>query len=338
MPELALAASPPVSPLGHPALQAWLDLQGRGVEPECVAVRPVSSRPKTSVYRLVGVGPRGADVIAKRCQRATAWIEHAIYVDFLPRLPLTALHCYGLVGEGGGPFCWLFLEDAGEERCSPECEDQRVLAGRWLGVLHTSAAHVGAAARLPDRGPGCYLGHLRSARETVRRNVSNPALATEDRELLESIVSRCDALEARWDQVQRSCEDMPRTLVHGDCTAKNVRVRRGPAGLVLLPLDWEMAGWGVPAPDLVQPTSGGLVPSLSADIDAYCSVVRESWPHLGVQDLRRWADWGRLFRLLAMTDWLSARLAYPWVRKPVAVLRLYQEQMAGALQAVGWAT
>jgi hypothetical protein len=297
----------------------------------------VRCKPKSIIYRLECVGLGGSDVIAKRCLRATARIEHAIYVEVLPRLPLTTLHCYGLVEEGDGPFCWLFLEDAGEERYSPECESQRALAGRWLGVLHTSVAHVGAATRLPDRGPGCYLGHLRSARETVRRNVTNPEFATEDRKLLESIVARCDVLEARWDQVQRSCADMPRTLVHGDCVAKNVRVRRGPAGLALLPLDWEMAGWGVPAPDLEQPTSGRRVPSLSADLDAYWSVVRESWPHLRVRDLRRWAAWGRLFRLLAMTNWLSERLTYPWVRKPVAGLRLYQEQLAGALRAVGWA-
>jgi hypothetical protein len=337
MPEPALAPSTPGSPLGHPALQAWLDLQGRDGAPEDVAIGTVRCKPKSTVYRLEGVGLGGSDVIAKRCRRATAWIEHTVYVDVLPHLSLTALHCYGLVEEGDGQFCWLFLEDAGEERYSPECADQRALAGRWLGVLHTSAAHVGAVARLPDRGPGRYLEHLRSARDTVRGNVTNPALATEDRELLERVVSCCNFLEARWDQVQRACEDMPRTLVHGDCVAKNVRVRRGPAGLALLPLDWEMAGWGVPAPDLVQPTAGRHVPSLNADLDAYWSVVRESWPHLGVQDLRRWGDWGRLFRLLAKTDWVSGRLAYPWVSKPVAELRLYQEQMAGALQAVGWA-
>lgn len=327
----------PVNPLGHPALRAWLELRAGGVEPEGVAIRTVRCKPKSTVYRLVGVGAEGSDVIAKRCSPATARIEHVVYVEVLPRLPLTALRCYGLVEERDGPFCWLFLEDAGEERYALQSDDHRALAARWLGVLHTSAAHVAAAARLPDRGPGYYLEHLRSARETVRRNGTNPELATEDREVLARVLSSCDFLEARWGEVQRSCEDMPRTLVHGDCVVKNVRVRGSPAGLALLPLDWEMAGWGVPAPDLVQPTAGRHVPSLSVDIEAYWSVVRESWPRLRVQDLRRWADWGRVFQLLAMTNWVSGRLAYPWVRKPVAELRLYREQMAGALQAVGWA-
>ena len=337
MPEPAITPDAPVHPTEHPALRAWLELRAGGVEPERAAIRTVRCKPKSTVYQLVGVGPGGSAVIAKHCLRATARIEHAVYVEVLQRLPLTALRCYGLVEEGNGPWCWLFLEDAGEERYSPECADQRALAGRWLGTLHTSAAHVGATVRLPDRGPGYYLEHLRSARDTVRRNGTNPELATEDREVLARVLSSCDLLEARWGEVQRSCEDMPRTLVHGDCVVKNVRVRSSPAGLALLPLDWEMAGWGVPAPDLVQPTAGRHVPSLSADIEAYWWVVRESWPHLRVQDLRRWADWGRVFRLLAMTNWVSGRLAYPWVRKPVAELRLYHEQMAGALRAVGWA-
>jgi hypothetical protein len=338
MPEPAVALSTLGSPLGHPALRAWLDLQGRDLAPAGLAIGTVRCKPKSTVYRLEGVGPEGTDVIAKRCHRATAWIEHTIYANVLPRLPLTALRCYGLVEEAGGPFCWLFLEDAGEERYSPECEDQRALAGRWLGALHTTATHVGAVARLPDRGPGYYLEHLRSGRDSLRRYVSNPALAAEDRALVESLASCCDSLETRWDQVQRACEDMPRALVHGDCVAKNVRIRRGPAGLALLPLDWELAGWGVPAPDLEQAARGRRYCSLSPDLTAYWSVVRESWPHLTVQDLHRWTAWGRVFRLLAMTDWLSARLAYPWVRKPVAGLSLYQEQLVEALQAVGWAT
>jgi hypothetical protein len=83
---------------------------------------------------------------------------------------------------------------------------------------------------------------------------------------------------------------------------------------------------------------GRCVHSLRADLDAYWLVVREFWPHVGVQDLRRWGDWGRVLRLLAMTDWLSVKLEYPWVRKPVEALRLYQQQMAEALRAVGWAT
>jgi Ser/Thr protein kinase RdoA (MazF antagonist) len=124
----------------------------------------------------------------------------------------------------------------------------------------------GAAARLPDRGPGHYPGHLRSARAAILGNLTNSALSAEDRALLNTIVSQCDALESRWDQVQRTCDRMPRTLVHGDFVVKNVNVRSGPAGPAFLAFDWETAGWGVPAPDLVQSLLLDRVSSVSPDL------------------------------------------------------------------------
>jgi hypothetical protein len=66
-------------------------------------------------------------------------------------------------------------------------------------------------------------------------------------------------------------------------------------------------------------------------------VVRDSWPHLGIEDIRQLADLGSVFRLLAMIHWLSLDLAYPWVIKPMAGMRVYQAEMAQAiLQAGGW--
>jgi hypothetical protein len=38
-----------------------------------------------------------------------------------------------------------------------------------------------------------------------------------------------------------------------------------------------------------------------------------------------------------MIDWLSLDLAYPWVSKPMAGRRVYQAEMAQAVQAAGWA-
>jgi hypothetical protein len=177
---------------------------------------------------------------------------------------------------------------------------------------------------------------LRSGCDNLRRNITNLAFEAEDRALIESLAACCEVLKSRWGLVQGLCEGMPRTLVHGDFAAKNVRVRNGQAGLTILALDWEVAGWGVPAPDLEQVARGRRYCSLSPDLGAYWSVVRESWPHLSVEDLHRWADWGRLFRLVAMTSWASGKLAYPWARKSLAEIRIYHEEMTRALQAVGW--
>src|SRR5438094_1019393 len=142
----------------HPAVQAWRELQPRRVEPE--SIETLQHRNKSAIYRLEGVGPGGSAVIAKRCRQVTALVERAIYEDILPHLPIPSLHYYGFVEEEG-PFCWLFLEDAGGEKYSPSIREHCVLAGRWLGRMHTSAARIAAAARLPDRGPSHYLEPLR---------------------------------------------------------------------------------------------------------------------------------------------------------------------------------
>lgn len=154
--------------------------------------------------------------------------------------------------------------------------------------------------------------------------------------VLRGLVTQCDALEGRWGRVQQECERMPRTLVHGDFVVKNVRVRAGPVGPALVPLDWELAGWGPPAPDLVQSLLTARVASVSPDLGAYGGAVREAWPHLEGPDLHRMAGLGRVFRLLAMTDWLSAKLAYPWVDKALAGLSIYHAELAAALRAGGW--
>ena len=306
------------NPLEFPAVQAWRQLRKR--------------KSRSAIYRLAGVGPRGS-VIAKWCRPATAAVERAVYEEVLPHLPLTALRCYGSFEEDDGKFCWLFLEDGGGQEYSPEREEHRVLAAGWLGLLHTSATRVAAAARLPDRGPGHYLDHLRSARAAILGNLTNGALSAEDRAVLKAIVRQCDALESRWDQVQRMCDRMPRTLVHGDFVVKNVNVRPGPAGPAFLAFDWETAGWGVPAPDLVQALLLDRVSSVSPDLPTYWRAVRDSWPHLSIEDIRRLADLGSVFRLLAMIHWLSLDLAYPWVSKPMAGMRIYHAELAQVVRA-----
>src|SRR5207249_2967323 len=95
----------------HPAARAWQEPQpGRG---EPASVETLKEAKKSAVYRLNGVWPGGAAIIAKRCVARTAAIERAIYEDILPHLPITALRYYGWT-QHDGEFCWLFLEDAGE--------------------------------------------------------------------------------------------------------------------------------------------------------------------------------------------------------------------------------
>jgi len=317
--------------LGHPAVNAWNHLLPRRVVPEWIEI--LHEKEKSSVYRLAGVGLRGADVIAKCCLATTALVERTIYEDVIPRLPITALHYYGFVTEND-QFGWLFLEDAGRERFSPLREEHRTLAAHWLGCVHTAAARVAPAAQLPDRGPKHYLTHLRTARRTILSNLANPALSPGDRGLLETIVSQCDVLEGRWSQVEQCCAGMPPTLVHGDLRPRNVHVRAGPAGTDLFALDWETAGWGVPAADLAP--SRDLPPAYQVNIADYWPIARECWPGVDIQAIGQIVHIGRIFRRLAAINWASMSLAYEWLEKPIKNMQIYQAELAEAIQAVAW--
>ncbi len=308
----------------HPAVKAWRELQPAWAGPESIHV--LREGRKSAIYGLTGVGSGGSAVIAKRCRAAAAAVERTVYAEVLPRLPVTSPRYYGSVQDDRGS-CWLFLEDVGGERYATSNEEHCSLAGRWLGLMHTSTtilADAAAAARLPDGGPGRYLQHLRAAREQILRNISNPALTAQDRALLKTIVSQHDLLEARWGWLEESCRRAPSTLVHGDFRPKNAHIRRDAGGARLFPIDWETAGWGVPAADLTR-----------VDIAAYWSVVRECWS-LDLQAIRRLATVGQVFRFLAAISWVSPYLAYDTSRMlsfPMSSIRALQAQLSDAMRA-----
>src|SRR5207247_6423687 len=99
-----------------------------------------SQRRKSGIYLLEGAGPQGSGVVAKRCRKADAAIERAVYQEVLSRLELPLLRFYGCVeDQADGETAWLFIEDAAGEEYSPLIEAHRAHAGRWLGRLHGSA-------------------------------------------------------------------------------------------------------------------------------------------------------------------------------------------------------
>jgi hypothetical protein len=250
----------------------------------------------------IGVGPDGAHVIAKRRESAAVASECLIYDNVLPYLPVVSvLHYYGLVPDDDQQFCWLFLEDAGEQEYFSELEEHRVLAGHWLGTMNVSAQKFCAAADLPDRGSDFYLATVRASRETMRAILAGSRFSDGDSSVLRAVMSHCDALERRWNSIERLCSRAPRTLVHGDFAVQNARIRNGPAGKSLIILDWEEAGWGVPAADLAQ----FVGTSLSPDLRTYYTVVQCSWPQLGLADFEKLAAVGRLFRLVSSLNWTN---------------------------------
>jgi aminoglycoside phosphotransferase (APT) family kinase protein len=176
------------------------------------------------------------------------------------------------------------------------------------------------------------LGTVRAA---ILQCLGNPALRMEDLMVLEAMMGQYGALESQWTQIAAFCDRVPRTLVHGDLAAKNARIRASQDGNRLMILDWETAGWGVPAIDLAQFTAGSLSPSLTAysqSRDRLGAIV--DWPE--GPELALLAGIGGIFRLIAAASWETDSLLTPWVERSMRNMKNYHAAMAACLREARW--
>src|SRR5262245_2466362 len=307
---------------GHPALRAWRELGG--ADPEGVLLLKLErwSARQSQVYRFE-LPRSGGGIVAKRSDRASIARERRIYAEVLTHLPLPALRCHGAVDDADPRFAWLFLEAAEGAEFDTSSPAHRAAAAAWLAALHTSAEGQAAVAELPDRGPDHFLEHLREGRRRIAECFDNPALRGADREILDAILRGLDVVERHWSAVEEASAGAPRTLVHGDFAERNVRVEgEGPLARVWV-FDWEVAGCGMPAVDL-----------LNADLAVYAASVRERWPRL---DVELQARLGRLLRgCLAPIGWETLALDTPWIEGPLGSLASYRRRLEQILAETGW--
>jgi len=317
----------------HEAVKAWRQIRPDHLELDSVEI--MKRKNKSAVYRLRSTRSDGPAIIAKRCRAATAEVERLIYEQILPRMPIPALHCYGLVKEPEGEFCWLFLEEAVGGSYSPQLSEHRALAACWLAKMHLNTVPALLQACLPDRTLSHYQQLLRSGRATLLDHLAhNTALSGDDASVFRKVARHCDVIESHWNQMENICGVMPLTLVHGDFVIKNVRIQDGIAPSLVV-FDWEFAGWGVPAADLAQ--FAGFV--AAPDLSVYCSVLQRNYPHLDLRDVERAAACGNLFRLLNTITWAISMLQFGppiFLPKPVATLRVYELRLVQALSALRW--
>ena len=296
-------------PREHPAAAAWRRL-GRS-DAGLVAVAPLRRKAAAQVYRLEGIGPSGS-VVAKRAERAAGEIERCVYERALPHLPLRSPGFHGALADGDA--CWLFLEDAGARPA--EGPEARGLLTAWLAALQTSASELAGALPLPERGAAEHRELLRAARRPLRARADDPSLTPADRWLLADLDAALAELDAGWAELERRLARMPRTLVHGDLGAQNLRLLPTAEGAELLVLDWETAGIGPPAIDLVD-----------VDAAAYARIVARRWPHATAEEVLGWQRCGRILRALAATAWEAPDLAFPWIERSLSRLRVYRHEL-----------
>jgi phosphotransferase family enzyme len=308
----------------HPAVAAWRLHAPDAPDPEHIEV--LEQRNKSATYRLVGAGPGGESIIAQRSAMAKALIERTVYEQVLPYLPVTSPRYYGC-REASPQHAWLFVEDVGDVHYCATNAEHRAIAGRWVGGMHVAATRVAAARGLPTSGLPRYLKHLHAARRAIREHLTRPQFTAGDVALLESMVLALDDVARHWPCLERACSGAPLTLVHGDFRPKNANVKNDGVKTELYPFDWEMAGWGLPAADLTQ-----------IDFAAYWSVVGHQWPDVQLDDVRRLAEVGCVFQLLAACDWESMRLAReypPGLSRPLLSFAQLRGQLANAVLKLG---
>jgi len=317
----------------HPAIEAWRRVQPSRAVPG-VPVETLQNRAKGRVYRLTGAGPAGEDVVAKWSTRERVLRESLAYEKVLPSLPVSRVRHYGTLEDASG--WWLFVASAGGEKYSAVNPEHRSMAGRWLGVLHTSADRQPPRAMLPDRSPSYYLRELRAGSEEVADRLDNPALAPDDVLVLKEILAQCDVVASRWREIERRCQTTPPTFVHGDFAPKNMRVDRAGGRTRLRPFDWASSGWGTPAADLPQLdlTPSGYWPS--PDLDVYRATVTSTWPTLTRRDLLGLAVVGKIFRSLVCLRLEATGLTTDWPERGMSNMRYYHADLRDALGVAGW--
>jgi hypothetical protein len=207
------------------------------------------------------------------------------------------------------------------------------MAAEWLGAVHAATSGMRALRdRLPNHALDRYLALLRAATRAIDAGSGNAALTTGDRSALAAVRGELAQVERDWRALARRCADMPHCLVHGDFISKNVRICDGR----LLALDWELAGWGIPAEDL-----GALDQTIAdldgRDVDAYWARVRDAWPKFDRDAAAAMRNIGIVLRYLCWIQAECVALGSEWVGPTVEVLTVYGQRLRRARELSGLA-
>lgn len=314
---MSVKAEPRSEDLAARASALWIDVDPAGSPPDGVETLKSPHR-KSAVLRLLGAGPAGQPVVAKRAARASIEIEACVYRDVLAHLPVSATRLLGTAPDGDRS--WLFLEDAGDAPFDSKLPEHRRLAAAWMARVHGGARVLPRVSELPDRGPGHYRELLRSVEALLGETLGNPALSAEEVAVVEGVAEACEGLGSSWSNLAATLAEAPPTIVFGGFSSKNARVRAAAGGPVLMPFDFESAGCGCPAIDLVY-----------LDRDTYVGEAREWWSGLDSGEFDRLRGIGRVLGGLKAIPGERKVLLAPSPSKAVAKLHWYGLEISGGI-------
>ena len=313
-------------PASHPAARAWMEFASWSRVLERIeAIKRPSKNGKSAVFRLVAVGPSGADVIAKESSIEDTKVERTLYCDVLPNLSIDGPRFIGWVPSTDVSRSWLFLEAVNGPRFDRTNERHSQLAAQWLAIIHAETAGRSIDADLPSRGPGFYQTLVHETAADLLDVLPNPVLSPPDLALLRRISAQLETLDGSWDRIDEIYSKLPVGLMHGDFVAKNLAfdATEGPPELRVF--DWAEAHWGPMAVDLH-----------AIDTVAYRRALREH----GQSDTPRWLNrakhLGLVLRLISSVAWEVPHLRYGWTVRSMRKMVLYERGLNAAIASSDW--
>lgn len=212
-------------------------------------VERLAPRPgKADVYVVHGAGSAPA-LVAKLQDEETSLVEQRAY-GLLGRLPVSSIHCYGVVPAIDTSLAWLVTEYSSGDPFTPSAHEHRSALAGWLGAMHLEARRLSAPGGLPDHGSEYWRAVVSEAVRTLGCGLSNNQMLPAQRRPLAALATIFDRMLDDWRLVETLMADIPATLTHGDLVPQNVRVATRSGGLAPMVHDWGQAGWGSPLVDL----------------------------------------------------------------------------------------
>ena len=275
------------------------------------AARPYGRvRRRSAAYQVTDGA--GVSLAVKRERDGAAAVEQHVYRVVLPAAGLAAVHCHG-VGPSREPgWSWLVTDHVEGAAFDPRDAAHTAGLGSWLGALHARTSGLPELAAVPRHGAAHWRALLEGAAGVLDGAIANPAVGAGAMAAITTLRAAFGAVVEGWAEIGALLDRAPASLVHGDLSHRNVKVV-GPAGdLRPMVLDWETAGHGPAAVDLVW-----------ADLAAYEDAVAPAGPHLDGSSLRRLQTLGTLAWTAYVLHGERANLASPWPHRAAGKVASY---------------
>lgn len=316
----------PAAPAAHPAVRAWVAIApDLGSVNRVETIKPPKQPFKSAVFRLVGAGHDGADVIAKECRLRDAQVERTVYRDVLKHISVDGPRFLGSAPATDPARQWLFMQHVNGPTFEHRIANHARLATGWLAALHAESADGTLDHGLPIRRHDFYRNTLIRTTQGLRESDANPSLSSSDRSLLKLVEEHLLILGNTWDHVADLYSSLPTMVVHGDFKRNNMAFLRRNGRLELRVFDWAEAHIGPPAVDV-----RGLEPA-----EYRRALLARGWS-TDTTWIERAQRLGVALRMIMSVSWELPALQYEWVERAVQRLVIYERRLASVTGKTDW--